>query len=106
MRANTKLPKAARNASPDAPARVEAPTKAPVPPALRTERAYTGPRPVGASLPVPEKTRKIAQILELLAYPFTHGPATWAGILATSALGAAGGFFLAVLLHKWLGGAQ
>jgi len=103
MRANTKLPKAARSASPDAPSRIEAPTKAPIPPALRTEHPYIGPRPIG--VPAPE-TRKIAQILELLAYPFTHGPATWAGILATSALGALCGFFLAVLLHKWLGGAQ
>lgn len=51
------------------------------------------------------KSARFAQILELLLYPFTHGPSTWAGIFLTSALGAAIGFTLAFLYAKYIGGA-
>lgn len=52
------------------------------------------------------KSARFAQILELLLYPFTHGPSTWAGIFLTSALGSATGFTLAFLYAKYIGGAQ
>lgn len=51
------------------------------------------------------KSARFAQILELLLFPFTHGPSTWAGIFLTSALGAAIGFTLAFLYAKYIGGA-
>lgn len=51
------------------------------------------------------KPSLFAQILEFALIPFLYGPASYVGIAATSALGAAIGFTLAFLYAKYIGGA-